>query len=221
MGKDSGMFTKRTPYGGGRGECFFQRASGSLSQASNSGAERSPRAPRRSTRLFQYGGPRAGARLGGSLASPTPARYRATFPGSVTTATRRNRPPHLGQHKISNSALSLVGPRPLRASPVGAPRLALAALRSLALGREAWPKRGWPRPTPPRPPSGPVQGSYLTVCRRGDGTDAASRLNKDKGSPPSGITKRVRSTATVPSENGRCVSWTAGATWARSSRAYS
>ena len=50
------------------------------------------------------------------------------------------------------------------------------------------------------------------IIIRGDGTDAASRLNKDKGS---------RSTATVPSENGRCVSWTAGATWARSSRAYS
>ncbi len=40
---------------------------------------------------------------------------------------------------------------------------------------------------------GPSSPAYLTVCRRGEGTDAARRLSKDNGS---------RSTATVPSENG-------------------
>ena len=49
------------------------------------------------------GGPRAAARLGGERTSPTPARYRATFAGSVTPATNRNRKAHLGQLKISNS----------------------------------------------------------------------------------------------------------------------
>jgi hypothetical protein len=44
-------------------------------------------APRRSTRLAQYGGPRAGVGFGTSVGSPMPRRYRATLVGSVTSAS--------------------------------------------------------------------------------------------------------------------------------------
>jgi len=55
----------------------------------------------RSTRLIQYGGPRAGARVGVSVGSPRPRRNRRTDAASVTSATRRMRPPHVGQARTS------------------------------------------------------------------------------------------------------------------------
>ena len=58
-------------------------------------------AARRSTRLLQYGGPRAGARRGASVDSPRPRRKRRTDAASVTSATRRMRPPQRGHARTS------------------------------------------------------------------------------------------------------------------------
>ena len=54
-------------------------------------------AERRSTRLFQYGGPRAGSRAGGSVGSPRWRSTRLMEPGSVTIATSFMRAPQRGQ----------------------------------------------------------------------------------------------------------------------------
>jgi hypothetical protein len=58
-------------------------------------------AARRSTRLRQYGGPRAGARAGASVDSPRPRRKRRTDAASLTSATRRMRPPQRGHARTS------------------------------------------------------------------------------------------------------------------------
>ena len=63
----------------------------------------SPRTCRRSTRLFQYGGPRPGDRRGTSVASPTVARCRAMLAGSLTSASSLIRPWHLGQARTSTA----------------------------------------------------------------------------------------------------------------------
>jgi len=56
-------------------------------------------ARRRRARLPQYGGLRGGARAGASTGSPTARRYRVMLAASVTSATRRSRPPQSGQHE--------------------------------------------------------------------------------------------------------------------------
>ena len=58
-------------------------------------------AARRSTRLRQYGGPRASARAGASVDSPKARRKRRTDAASVTSATRRMRPPQRGHARTS------------------------------------------------------------------------------------------------------------------------
>ena len=58
-------------------------------------------AARRSTRLRQYGGPRAGARAGASVDSPRRRRKRRTDAASVTSATRRMLPPQRGHARTS------------------------------------------------------------------------------------------------------------------------
>jgi hypothetical protein len=58
-------------------------------------------AARRSRRLRQYGGPRAGARRGASVDSPRPRRKRRTDAASVTSATRGMRPPQRGHARTS------------------------------------------------------------------------------------------------------------------------
>ncbi|MBK8219224.1 MAG: hypothetical protein IPK71_36320 [Myxococcales bacterium] len=64
-------------------------------------------APRRRTRLAQYGGPRAGVRFGTSVGSPMPRRYRATLVGSVTSASSFILPLQHGQVKTSNPKVRL------------------------------------------------------------------------------------------------------------------
>jgi hypothetical protein len=64
-------------------------------------------APRRSTRLAQYGGPRAGVRFGTSVGSPMPRRYRATLVGSVTSASSFILPLQHGHVRTSNPKVRL------------------------------------------------------------------------------------------------------------------
>ncbi len=63
----------------------------------------SPSTCRRSTRLFQYGGPRPGERCGTSVASPTVARVRAMLAGPLTSPSSFIRPWQVGQASTSTA----------------------------------------------------------------------------------------------------------------------
>src|SRR5271169_5950854 len=119
-----------------------------------------------------------------------PRRKRRTCLGSVTRATRRMRPSQLGQRRtsIEKQRLSNSAHGRYREPPgLGGWESALVSTSLAGVAGGLGTMRGRSLL------AGASTPAYLTVWRRGGGTDAASRQRSDSGS---------MSTATVPSEKG-------------------